>query len=190
MVVVIKRKKYKYVVRRASNFQFVSMKNRPDTDPDPLFLFLTDPEHCYIPPPLSFVPFTGENIKKLLKLPFSKATVSMIVHRVGKTLLIDDFDIHKYLLRRSATEWEWLRRYFSQTVLQQIDKKEGAVVRKNCSSSALQERRLISKFLYRSLQHTPGQLSTGQEVEGGDEVGREGDPEGAHQSGRVASALR
>jgi hypothetical protein len=80
----------------------------------------------------------GENIKKLLKLPFSNSTVSMIVHRVGKTLLIDDFDIHKYLLRRSATEWEWLRRYFSQTVLQQIDKKEGAVVRKNCSSSALQ----------------------------------------------------
>jgi hypothetical protein len=79
----------------------------------------------------------------------------MVVHRVGKTLLIDDFDIHKYLMRRSATEWEWLRRYFSQTVLQQIDKKEGAVVRKNCSSSALQERRLVSKFLYRSLQHSP-----------------------------------
>ena len=93
--------------------------------------------NCYLSSHVNLF-LTGENIKKLLKLPFSNSTVSMIVHRVGKTLLIDDFDIHNYLLRRSATEWEWLRRFFSQTVLQQIDKKEGAVVRKNCSSSALQ----------------------------------------------------
>ena len=78
----------------------------------------------------------------------------MIVHRVGKSLLIDDFDIHQYLLKRSATEWDWLRKYFAQTILHQIEDKDGAVVRKNCSNSALQERNLISKFLYRSLQHT------------------------------------
>ena len=81
----------------------------------------------------------GENIKKLLKLPFSNSSVSMIVHRVGKTLLIDDFDIHQYLLRRSATEWEWLRKYFTQTILHEIEEKEGAVVkRRNCSNAALQ----------------------------------------------------
>ena len=95
----------------------------------------------------------AENIKKLLKLPYSNSALSMVVHRVGKTLLIDDFDIHQYLLRRSATEWEWLRKYFTQTILHQISEKDGAVVRKNCSNSALQERNLISKFLYRSLQH-------------------------------------
>ena len=81
----------------------------------------------------------GENIKKLLKLPFSNSSVSMIVHRVGKTLLIDDLDIHQYLLRRSATEWEWLRKYFTQTILHEIEEKEGAVVkRRNCSNAALQ----------------------------------------------------
>ena len=95
----------------------------------------------------------GENIKKLLKLPFSNSSLSMVVHRVGKTLLIDDFDIHQYLLRRSATEWEWLRKYFTQTILHEIEEKEGAVIRKNCSNAALQERNLVSKFLYRSLQH-------------------------------------
>ena len=97
---------------------------------------------------------SSENIKKLLKLPYSNSAISMIVHRVGKSLLIDDFDIHQYLLKRSATEWEWLRKYFAQTILHQIEDKDGAVVRKNCSNSALQERNLISKFLYRSLQHT------------------------------------
>ncbi len=131
----------------------------------------------------------GENIKKLLKLPFNNAPVSMIVHRVGKTLLIDDFDIHKYLLRRSATEWEWLRRYFSQTVLQQIDKKEGAVVRKNCSSSALQERRLVSKFLYRSLQHSPDHYHQ-QDIDEKGEVGVMGELAGHQEIGRPATNLR
>ena len=64
----------------------------------------------------------GENIKKLLKIPYSKAPVSMVVHRVGKTLLLDDFDIHRYLLRRSASEWEWIRKFFHEIILQQIDK--------------------------------------------------------------------
>ena len=40
--------------------------------------------------------------------------------RIGKTLLIDDFDIHQYLLRRSATEWEWLSNYFRQTILEEV----------------------------------------------------------------------
>ena len=64
----------------------------------------------------------GENIKKLLKIPYSKAPISMVVHRVGKTLLLDDFDIHRYLLRRSASEWEWIRKFFYEIVLSQIDK--------------------------------------------------------------------
>ncbi|WAR21123.1 EDRF1-like protein [Mya arenaria] len=33
------------------------------------------------------------------KIPFEKSHVSMMVHRVGKTLLLDEFDIHKQLLR-------------------------------------------------------------------------------------------
>lgn len=58
----------------------------------------------------------AENIRKLLKIPFnSKAHVSMMIHRVGKTLLIDDFDIYKYLLRQSEKEWQWLRKFFLKT---------------------------------------------------------------------------
>ena len=64
----------------------------------------------------------GENIKKLLKIPYTKAPVSMVVHRVGRSLLLDDFDIHKYLLRRSASEWEWIRKFFHQIILPKIEK--------------------------------------------------------------------
>ena len=71
----------------------------------------------------------GENIKKLLKIPYSKTPISMVVHRVGKTLLLDDFDIHRYLLRRSASEWEWIRKFFYEIVLSQIDKVGHIMIR-------------------------------------------------------------
>ncbi|CAN8023584.1 unnamed protein product, partial [Ixodes persulcatus] len=41
----------------------------------------------------------AENIKKLLKMPYSNSHISMMVHRVGKTLLLDEFDVHRHLLR-------------------------------------------------------------------------------------------
>jgi hypothetical protein len=33
-------------------------------------------------------------------MPYSKGHISMMVHRIGKTLLIDEFDVHKHLIRR------------------------------------------------------------------------------------------
>lgn len=42
-----------------------------------------------------------QNIKKLLKIPYSKSHVSMAVHRVGRTLLLDELDTQE-LLRRSS----------------------------------------------------------------------------------------
>lgn len=66
----------------------------------------------------------AENIKKLLKIPYNpKAHVSMMIHRVGKTLLIDEFDIYKYLLRQSEKEWQWLRKFFFEHVLQSLAHK-------------------------------------------------------------------
>ena len=61
-----------------------------------------------------------QNIKKLLKIPYSKNNVSMMVHRVGDTLLLDDFDIHKHLLRKQETDWEWMRKFFYETVMESV----------------------------------------------------------------------
>ncbi|MPC19516.1 Erythroid differentiation-related factor 1 [Portunus trituberculatus] len=94
----------------------------------------------------------AENIKKLLKIPFnSKAHVSMMIHRVGKTLLIDDFDIYKYLLRQSEKEWQWLRKFFFENVLQSLARSEAVLVRPNKSRDVVQSRSLLSKFLYHSV---------------------------------------
>ena len=45
----------------------------------------------------------------------------MMVHRVGNTLMLDDFDIHRYLLRQQDGEWKWLQRFFLDTVLQKME---------------------------------------------------------------------
>ncbi|XP_069671466.1 erythroid differentiation-related factor 1 [Periplaneta americana] len=93
----------------------------------------------------------AENIKKLLKIPYSKCPVSMMVHRVENTLLIDEFDVHKHLLRTAETEWQWLKKFFFEHVLKSLSDKEKGVFHKNNSRYALQQKSLVSKFLYHSL---------------------------------------
>ncbi|XP_022247753.1 erythroid differentiation-related factor 1-like [Limulus polyphemus] len=100
----------------------------------------------------------AENIKKLLKIPYSKSPISMMVHRVGKTILLDDFDIHSHLLRASQKQWEWLRKFYYEHILQSLQEKEKAMMRKNKSRCNLQNKNMFSKFLYYSVtDHTPGQ---------------------------------
>ncbi|XP_054259203.1 erythroid differentiation-related factor 1 isoform X2 [Macrosteles quadrilineatus] len=93
----------------------------------------------------------AENIKKLLKIPYSRDAVSMVVHRIEKTLLIDEFDFHKHLLRTSETDWEWLRKFFFEQVLQTLSEKDVGMSIKDKSRHVLQQRALVSKFLHYSL---------------------------------------
>ena len=114
----------------------------------------------------------AENIKKLLKMPYSSKTpVSMIVHRVGQSILIDDMDLHRLAgllntisgtgsihentFSREAEEWAWLKDFFYEIMLTSYESKEKALVRRNTNRTAIQERNLISKFLYRSLENKP-----------------------------------
>ncbi|KAJ8981561.1 hypothetical protein NQ317_009821 [Molorchus minor] len=60
----------------------------------------------------------AENIKKLLKIPYHKGHISMMVHRIENTLLIDDFDIYKHVLKTAETEWEWLKKFFFENINQ------------------------------------------------------------------------
>lgn len=96
----------------------------------------------------------AENIKNLLKIPYHKGAVSMMVHRVENTLLLDDFDIYKHILRTAETEWEWLKRFFFDNFKNNINQEElydSTVYFKNRSRKALQQKSLVSKFLYHSL---------------------------------------
>ncbi|BET01607.1 Chromosome 10 open reading frame 137 [Nesidiocoris tenuis] len=96
----------------------------------------------------------AENIKKLLKIPYSSKSVSMVVHRVENTLLIDEFDIHKHLLSRAENEWAWLRQYFIEHILSTLSSKDKALPYHAKSRTALQQRSLVSKFLHYSLAET------------------------------------
>lgn len=93
----------------------------------------------------------SENIKKLLKIPYNKSQVSMMVHRVGKTLLLDEFDIHRHFLWASKKEWDWLHKFYLQHVLQTHQHKEKAYCREAKSRNYLQHKNMLSKFLYHSV---------------------------------------
>ncbi|XP_059045506.1 erythroid differentiation-related factor 1 [Achroia grisella] len=89
----------------------------------------------------------AECIKKLLKLPYhSNATVSMMVHRVENTLLLDDFDVYDYLRK---TEWSWLKDFFYENILKTMSEQERMKLSLAPGpSSALQ---LTHKFLSHSV---------------------------------------
>ncbi|KAK1125167.1 hypothetical protein K0M31_006507 [Melipona bicolor] len=93
----------------------------------------------------------AENIKKLLKLPYNHGVISMVVHRIENTLLLDDFDIHKYLLRQAENDWEWLKKFFYEHIFQNLGDKEKCLFHKTSNRNTLQQRNLVSKFLYHSI---------------------------------------
>ncbi|XP_017096079.2 erythroid differentiation-related factor 1 [Drosophila bipectinata] len=98
----------------------------------------------------------AENIKQLLKLPYSaQSAISMVVHKVGNTLLLDEFDIQKYLLRKADDDWKWLRTFILEHILTYGDKRPNYCLKER-SREALQTKNLLSKFLYHSLKQNAG----------------------------------
>ena len=95
----------------------------------------------------------AENIKKLLKIPYSKSGVSMMVHRVGNTLLLDEFDIHTHLLRAAENEWSWLKKFYLEHIFASCHGKPKTSDKKSSRHSRdyLHQQNLISKFLYHSI---------------------------------------
>ncbi|KAH1012911.1 erythroid differentiation-related factor 1 [Dendroctonus ponderosae] len=93
----------------------------------------------------------AENIKNLLKIPYSKGHISMMVHRVENTLLLDEFDIYKHLLKTSETDWDWLKKFFFENVDRQSYEEDRHLYLKNRTQKALKQKSLVSKFLYHSL---------------------------------------
>ncbi|XP_055390389.1 erythroid differentiation-related factor 1 isoform X2 [Condylostylus longicornis] len=97
----------------------------------------------------------AENIKTLLKLPYSpKTVISMLVHKVGNTLLLDEFDIQKYLLRKSENDWNWLHTFINEKLKKIGGDKTRNICIKDKSREAVHRRNLLSKFLYYTLQHS------------------------------------
>jgi len=45
----------------------------------------------------------------------------MMVHRIDKTLLLDEFDVQKYLLVETNNEWDWLKKFFYNNIVGSSD---------------------------------------------------------------------
>ncbi|XP_077114477.1 erythroid differentiation-related factor 1 isoform X2 [Ranitomeya variabilis] len=87
----------------------------------------------------------SENIKKLLKIPYSKSHVSMAVHRIGKTLLLDELDIQELFMRSSQTgDWTWLKEFYQRLMDQKWQRKKK-------SKEHWYQKAILSKFLYYSI---------------------------------------
>ncbi|XP_054975276.1 erythroid differentiation-related factor 1 isoform X2 [Sorex araneus] len=87
----------------------------------------------------------SENIKKLLKIPYSKSHVSMAVHRVGRTLLLDELDIQELFMRSSQTgDWTWLKEFYQRLIDQKWQRKKK-------SKEHWYQKAILSKFLYYSI---------------------------------------
>lgn len=104
----------------------------------------------------------AQNIKKLLKIPFSRSHISMMVHRIGKSLLLDEFDIHKHLLRQQQDDWKWLREFYYDCVARDMQMK--CVPRKDKSRHKQQTRNMYSKFLYHSIADTNPEENIEREI--------------------------
>ncbi|KAM9847832.1 erythroid differentiation-related factor 1 [Aulostomus maculatus] len=111
----------------------------------------------------------SENIKKLLKIPYSKSHVSMAVHRVGRTLLLDELDIQELFMRSSQTgDWTWLKEFYQRLMDQKWQRKKK-------SKEHWYQKAILSKFLYYSIngdgaaEPVPDNLNEGEEERGAEE---------------------
>ncbi|XP_063047670.1 erythroid differentiation-related factor 1 [Engraulis encrasicolus] len=87
----------------------------------------------------------SENIKKLLKIPYSKSHVSLAVHRVGRTLLLDELDVQELFMRSSQTgDWSWLKEFYQRLIDQKWQRKKKR-------QEHWYQKAILSKFLYYSI---------------------------------------
>ena len=47
----------------------------------------------------------------------------MMVHRVGHSLLLDEFDVGRHLFRGQSDDWRWLKEFFLDNVVQTLAQK-------------------------------------------------------------------
>lgn len=95
---------------------------------------------------------SAENIKRLLKMPYAfQSPLSLMVHRVGNTIMIDDFDIYKYIRRQSEGDWKWLKSFISETILNSLSENDRQLLMKGHNANALRDGTLMQKFLGHSV---------------------------------------
>ena len=94
----------------------------------------------------------SENLKKLLRVQF----LSLAIHRVGQTFLIDNFDAYAYLLDAQKSDWHWIRKWFADNDNQRMALLLAANARRHQAKTRekIRQRDMLSKFLYYSIDES------------------------------------
>ncbi|KAF2352148.1 hypothetical protein FHG87_017096 [Trinorchestia longiramus] len=93
----------------------------------------------------------AENIKQLLKMPFDpQAEVSLIVHRIENTLLLDPFSVTQ--LEQHRTDWAWLQRFQALVFQRLINQDHCSAVTKLRSETQQRNRQLLLHMLQCTIQ--------------------------------------
>lgn len=66
-----------------------------------------------------------QNIKRLVAACASSGAssgadqqpLSLMVHRIGDTLLLDEFNFHRHLFKQQQDDWQWLSAFCEQLVI-------------------------------------------------------------------------
>uniref|UniRef100_A0A8C7WHA1 EDRF1 N-terminal domain-containing protein n=1 Tax=Oncorhynchus mykiss TaxID=8022 RepID=A0A8C7WHA1_ONCMY len=64
-----------------------------------------------------------KNINNLLKIPYSKSHVSMAVHRVGRSLLLDELALHEFF-SGTRGDWTWVMEFYQRVIDQKWQRKK------------------------------------------------------------------
>lgn len=78
----------------------------------------------------------------------------MMIHRIGNTLLIDDFDVQRFLMQQEDCNWQWLRSFIYNHIFTRLNDPDRTALNKQALNDSTQQRSLLSKFLYHSLSRT------------------------------------
>ncbi|XP_065071675.1 erythroid differentiation-related factor 1-like isoform X2 [Rhopilema esculentum] len=98
----------------------------------------------------------AENIKRLLKSPYSDGGLSMAVHRIQNTLLISELDIPKIISAASSKpdlcrRLDWLKRFYCNVVGVPQDSE---FPKKKRNREYARAQNMLSKFLHYSIENT------------------------------------
>lgn len=131
---------------------------------------------------------SAENIKKLLKMPYAfQSPLSLTVHRLGNTILIDDFDIHKYLRRQSEFDWNWLKSFISETILNSLSEPDRQLMMKSHNAVDGDKRKISSASFFEASQEslpTPPKLQLQSPVLPEPKLDEKFSPESSHSFNR------
>jgi len=77
--------------------------------------------------------------------------ISMMMHHIENTLLLWWLMTYTNICWDKPRDWEWLKKFFYEHIFQSLGDKEKRLFHKAYSRNSLQQRNLISKFLYYSI---------------------------------------